>query len=142
MSSCPVTIRHPEGYVLGLLLPISLLPVLVEPVHTLSLFEILLFCALGVTGLYGLYRAASWEQLDETGILVKRPFFSKGYLWPEIQKVQLVPLRTTRGQFPQFLITLPDRSTPLRLRCTGTTLDAIRSWYGEPDEDLWGNGIA
>lgn len=137
----PVILTHPEGYILGLLLPIGLLPVWVEPVHPLGIGEILLFCALGVTGLYGLFRAASWERLEQSGIFLKRPFFKKQYAWSDIQKVQLVPRSTSRGRFPQFLITLPDRSAPVRLRCSKEALAAIQNWYGEPDEDLWGRGI-
>lgn len=139
MDPSPVTIRHPEGYVLGILLPLSFLPVCTEPVHSLSIFEVLLFTVLGLTGLFGLYRAASREVLDETGISLKRPFGSKQYVWSQVQAVQLLPMTTNRGRVPILRITLPDR--PLRLRCTGDSLDAIRRFYGEPDEDLWGNGI-
>lgn len=135
----PVKLTHPEGYILGLLLPVSLLPVVVEPVHTLSFWDILLFCSLGIVGIFGLYRAASWEQLDEAGIAVKRPFSRKLYPWTQVQKIRLVPFSTTRGRYPRFLITLPSRTIPIR--CTKASLAAVERWYGEPDEDNWGRGI-
>lgn len=137
-----VTLYHPEGYILSTLLPLSALPVCVTPVRPLTIGDMLLFAAIGLTGLFGLYRAASREELGESGIFLKRPFVKRQYRWTDIETVQLAPLNTSRGRVPVLLITLPDRSAPLRLRCTGDSLAVLRNFYGEPDEDAWGNGIS
>lgn len=141
MYPSTVTIRHPEGYILSSLLLLSLLPVWVEPVRALDFFDILVFASLGLAGLFGLYRAFSWERLDETGIFLRRPFWKKQYSWAQVRIVSLVPVNTGHGgRAPQLRLVLTDRR--IRLRCTKESLAVIRSFHGEIDEDLWGDGIA
>lgn len=141
MDPSSATIRHPEGYLIGSLLIVSLLPVMIPPVRVLGFLDRAVFVALGLMGLYGLYRAFSWERLDETGIFLKRPFFRRQYAWEQVRIVSLVPVNTGHGgRAPQLRLVLTDRR--IRLRCTKDSLAVIRSFYGEPDEDLWGDGIS
>lgn len=141
MHPSAVTLRHPEGYVISSGLIVSLLPVLIPPVRALGFFDRAVFAAFGLLGLYGLYRAFSWERLDETGIFLSRPFWRRQYSWEQVRIVSLVPVNTGHGgRAPQLRLVLTDRR--IRLRCTKESLAVIRSFHGELDEDLWGDGIA
>lgn len=143
MREVSVTLRHPEGYALGGLVTMTDLFIGSSAFfRPLAGIELAIIGTSALAALWGFYRAASWERLDQTGIFLKRPFFQHQYTWAQVQSVRIVPMDNGNGmKTPRLQFTVPGRSTPLNLACTKRSLAAVQSWYGTPDEDLWGRDI-
>lgn len=81
---------------------------------------------------------ASSETLDENGIYLKRPFCSKQYLWSDVTNVSVKVVQQYRRKGPEFSLKITNRRFPLTLDYTKSCMVCISYYYGEPDQDKWG----
>ena len=78
------------------------------------------------------------ETLDESGILLKRPFHSKKYLWSDVEEVSIEVVQQYKQKGPQFSLRIKGRKMLLSIGYTKRTMACITCYYGQPERDQWG----
>lgn len=143
MEKPSVTLRHDAAYLLSaLLFLISVGDVVlayVSPadpqtrqmsfVAAMLLMPFCIACA---------FKGGSTETLDESGIFVKKPFYSRKYPWSDILEVSVETIHIRGGTTPVFSLKVKNRKRPLELAYNKRSKVCITCYYGQPDEDKWG----
>ena len=144
MEKPSVTLRHDEGYLLGgFMLLITVAGYVLSRVvpADLSLQKLSTVIAIILTVFCGVcfYWGGFTETLDENGIHIKRPFYSKQYSWCDVIKVSVEVVRKYKSpKTPEFSLKIKNCKAPLALDYTKRTMACISCYYGQPDEDKWG----
>ena len=76
--------------------------------------------------------------LNENGIFIKRPFYSKQYSWSDVEKVTIRWMPAKGGKRPEISLKIANRKTSLAIEYTKRTMACVTCYYGEPDLDKWG----
>ena len=143
MEKPSVTLRHDEAYLLGGFMALITVAGFVlsrvvpaDPsARKLSLVVaiiMMVFCS--ACFFWGGFE----ETLDEHGIFIKRPFYSKRYLWSDVTKVSIEVVQQYKSKGPEASLRIKKRKLPLSLAYTKRSMACITCYYGQPDEDQRG----
>ena len=143
MEKPSVTLRHDEGYLLGgwLLIVTALIVALSHVVpadqqtRQTTLFVVIFT---GVCSIACFSCGGFTETLDENGIHIKRPFYSKRYRWSDVMKVSVEVVQQYKGKGPEIAMKIKNRRLSLPLAYTQRSMACITCYYGQPDQDKWG----
>ena len=146
MEKPKVTLQHTEGYLLGgFMLLITVAGYALSRVQPADPFSrnlsTVIAIIMTVFGGACFYCGGFTETLDENGIHIKRPFYSKSYLWSDVVKVSVEVVQQYKSKGPQFSLRINNRRFSLPLEYTKRTMACITCYYGQPDEDLWGKPL-
>ena len=143
MEQPSVTLRHDTAYLLAgfmlILTAINLTLTYVMPADlesrqiSLVVAVPMILCCVAC-----IYWGASTETLNENGIYIKRPFYSKRYLWSDVIKVSIEVMPSRGGKTPEFSLRIQKRRFPLAIAYTKRSMACITCYYGQPDQDKWG----
>ena len=88
-------------------------------------------CALGSGALF--FRAGNQQVLDSEGIHIKTYLGEKHYPWELVEKTRII--KTSYKDLPRIQFVIRGRKTSVWVYYTRRTLDCLRYYYGEPDEN-------
>ena len=143
MEKPSVTLRHNEGCFLGvflltmtgLMVGLSFVIPEAQGSGDISIFVMVLMLICSVACFFW---GTFTETLDETGILIKRPYFSKKYQWCDIEQISIVVVQRYKSKDPEFSLKIKNSRFSLSIAYTKRTMACITCYYGRPDQDQWG----
>lgn len=144
MEKPSVTLTYPAASALGLLSGgftvffVFMMTVSQEPVEDEVFLwgSVLLFVLVSV---FSFLMAASSQTLDEHGLRIKTPLFTKQFAWADVKRVELREQYGRRGsRHPELTMDLSGWLPGWPMDYTKRVMSCIRYYYGEPDFDNWG----
>lgn len=143
MKNPSVTLRHDEAHFLGGFMSlVTVAGFVLSRVLPADPFErrvsLVIAILMTVFCVACFFRGGFAETLDENGILIIRPFYSKRYFWNDVMKISVKVVQQYKAKGPVFTLRIKNRKLPLSLDYTKRTMVCITCYYGQPDEDQWG----
>ena len=143
MEKPSVTLRHDEAYLIaGFMFIITAVGVVltfaVPAAQETRQLSLIIAAVLVVFCVALFFLGGCTETLDEHGIFIKRPFYSKQYPWSDVVKVTIDAVLSKGGKHPEFSLRIKKRRLPLTLSYTKGVMACITCYYGQPDQDKWG----